>query len=59
MLSIFFVLILAVVIVAVLFVATDYFSAGIGGDARLWLVLKGLIILAALGLVLQHYGYLS
>lgn len=49
-------IIVAVLIVAVLFIALDYFAAAVGGDARLWLLLKGLIVLVALLLVLQRAG---
>ena len=58
MFEIFLVLIIAVAIVIALFVAIDYFSAGLGGDARLWYLLKGLVVLAALALVLQRTGVL-
>lgn len=54
MINLLIMIIVAVVIVIVLFVALDYFARAIGGDVRLWLVLKGVIVLLALLLVLQR-----
>jgi hypothetical protein len=56
MLDLILLIIVAVVIVLVLFVALDYFAKAIGGDGRLWMLLKGLIVVAALVLVLQRSG---
>lgn len=47
----------AIVIVIVLFIAMDYFAGAIGGDGRLWLALKGLVVIIALVFVLQRTGY--
>lgn len=55
--SLLVLLIIAVVIVIVLFMAIDYFARS-GGDARLWMALKGLVVLAALVIVLQRAGVL-
>ena len=56
MLSTLILIIVAVVVVIVLFIALDYFASAAGGDARLWLLAKGLIVLLALVLVLQRTG---
>lgn len=55
--SILIVLVIAIVIVIVLFIALDYFAGAMGGDGRLWLALKGLIVLIALLFVLQRAGF--
>ena len=51
-------IILAIVVVAVLFIAVDYIAGAAGAkvDGRLWMLLKGLIVLAALLYVLQRQG---
>ena len=54
--SIIFALIIAVVIVVAVFIAIDYFAAAGGGNPRLWLLLKGLVVLAAVFYFLQRYG---
>lgn len=59
MISLLLTLVVAIVIVVFLFVAIDYFSSAIGGDGRLWLLLKGLIVLVALVLVVQQTGVLA
>lgn len=58
MLSLLIMLVVAVVIVILLFVAIDNFAGGIGGDGRLWLVLKGVILLLAVAYVLHSQGVL-
>jgi len=49
-------IVIAVAIVIALFIAIDYFAAAAGGDARLWLLLKGLVVIGALVYVLRRTG---
>lgn len=56
MLSLLITLAVAVVIVIVLFIAIDFFAQAAGGDSRLWLALKGLVVIIALVMFLQRTG---
>lgn len=56
MIPLLIMIVVAIVIVIVLFIAIDYFAAAVGGDGRLWLLLKGVIVLLALLFVLQRSG---
>jgi hypothetical protein len=52
-------IVLALIVVIVLFVALDYFARAAGGDVRLWLLLKGVVVLLALLLVLERAGLVA
>ncbi len=56
MLELLIFIILAIIVVVVLFIALDYIASAVGGDGRLWMLIKGLIVLAALLYVLQRQG---
>ena len=57
--NILILLLIAIVVVIVLFIALDYFASAIGGDGRLWLVMKGIIVLIALLYVLNRSGFVA
>lgn len=55
MISLLITIAIAVLIVVALWIAVDCF-AKMGGDARLWWALKGLIVVVVLLYVLQNRG---
>lgn len=56
MVSLLITIAVAIAIVVVLFIAIDYFASAVGGDSRLWLLLKGVVVIIALVMVLQRTG---
>lgn len=56
MLSLLITIAVAIAIVVALFIAIDYFARAAGGDSRLWLLLKGVVVIIALVMVLQRTG---
>lgn len=57
--SLLIAIVVAVVIVIVLFIAIDYFARAAGGDSRLWVLLKGVVVLVALLMVLNRAGVVA
>lgn len=54
--SLLWIIVVAIIVAILLILAVDYLAKGLGGDARLYFVLKALIVLIAALFVAQKAG---